>query len=861
MPWLELLCNHTRNRLVSIAGDGAPDISIYLGSSAMMRITRISVALIIGLSLSAPLLAQTNPVRPGAGQVPAGPGRITGSVLATEGTQPLTAAAITLRNAADSSLVTGVLTGKDGRFVVDGLPLGRYMIRVSLLGYKPRSSEVVNLTPQATSYDFGQIKLDVAPVQLDAVQAVGERSAVVVEADRTVYNTKNMPVAAGTATDVLRAVPELEVDVNDNVKLRGNQAVAIHINGRPAPLRGEQLANFLKQLPGNRVARVEVMPNPSAKHDPEGMGGIVNIVLKDDLNLGLSGSMSANASTQNSQGVNGRLNYQRGRLTFFTGVYTGVHNNNSSNYDLRTNLIARPITSIEQNGIFDGEGRNVGADWTGELKVGKQAHFWSNAWMYWGSNANLGLTEYGIFNDDVDLPIDRYDRRTNMEGSHGNADVGLGFKQIFQPQKEELTIDGRISRGGNDSENRIAKLFLLTNGGAAGLPDEITWNDIEGNNANLQIQADYFRPLRKGRIDIGSRAWQRNQDDDNLLQIFETIDAGSPRERAHSGYDFDETFYSLYSTVGQTFGKFGANIGLRGEFARTSFQSRVTGQSFDNDYNSVFPSLNVSYTRKPGQSVRLLYSKRIMRPYPFYLNPFVPSADPLNRSVGNPELKPTYTHSFSMDLSYTGTRGTFRIAPYLRKSADVWERIRTVDELGVATNRWENAASTKAYGSNFTISLRPTGKLSGSTNFGVWREVRDGSNISTAYQRRSFMWSAGGNLGYKLTPATTAQMFGSYYPSQYILQGKASGYAHMSLGLRQQVWGTKGSISVNINDPLALNKYNSQTADLTFRQTSRSSFRSRQAYLSLTYNFGKPPQQQSRRTADEGGGGETIRVR
>jgi hypothetical protein len=827
----------------------------------MVRLTRISVALIIGFSFCPPLLAQTPPpARPGLGQLPAGPGRIMGSVIATEGAQALTAAAITIRSAADSALVTGVLTGKDGRFAVEGLPLGRYRLRVSLLGYKPRSSEVVNLTQQSASYDFGPIKLDVAPVQLDAVQAVAERSAVVVESDRTVYNTKNMPAAAGTATDVLRAVPELEVDVNDNVKLRGNQAVAIHLNGRPAPLRGEQLANFLKQLPGNRVARVEVMPNPSARHDPEGMGGIVNIVLKDDLNLGLSGSISANASTQNSQGLNGRLNYQRGRFTMFTGIYTGMHNSISSNYDLRTNKIAQPVTSIEQNGTSDFEGRNAGADWTAELKVGKQAHFWSNAWMWWGSNANNGLTQYGIFNENLVSPIDRYDRTSDLEGSNGSADVGLGFKQIFQPQKQELTIDGRVSRGANNSENRVAKLFLLSNGTEAGLPDEITWNAIEGATANLTLQADYFRPLYKGRIDIGSRAWRRNQDDNNLLRIFETIEADLPREETMSGYDFEETFYSLYMTLGQTYGKFGANIGLRGEFARTDFHSLVTGQSFDNDYNSVFPSLNVSYTRKPGQSVRLLYSKRIMRPYPFYLNPFVPTTDPLNRSVGNPELKPTYTHSFSMDLSYTGTRGTFRIAPYFRKSMDVWERIRTVDSEGVATNRWENAASSKSYGSNFTISLRPTGKLSGATNFGLWREVRDGSNISTAYQRRSYMWSAGGNLGYKIRPTTTAQIFGNYFPSQYILQGRASGFAHMSLGVRHQVWGTRGSISLNVNDPLALNKYNSQTEDLTFRQTSRSSFRSRQANLSVTYNFGKPPQQQSRRSAEEGAG-EQIRVR
>ncbi|MGH7507740.1 MAG: TonB-dependent receptor plug domain-containing protein, partial [Longimicrobiales bacterium] len=213
--------------------------------------------------------------------------------------------------------------------------------------------------------------------------------------------TKSMPIASiGTAIDVLRAVPELEVDVNDNVKLRGNQPVAVHLNGRPAPLRGEQLANFLNQLPGNRIERVEVMPNPSAKHDPEGMGGIVNIVLQDDLDLGLSGSLSANASTRNQQYFNGRLNYQRGRLTLFTGAGIRTFENVGTTYDLRRNLVTDPVTVIEQSAHSNNQSWGWNGDWTAELKVGEHATLWSNAWMFWNGNGTTGTTEYGITDDD-----------------------------------------------------------------------------------------------------------------------------------------------------------------------------------------------------------------------------------------------------------------------------------------------------------------------------------------------------------------------------------------------------------------------------------------------------------------------------
>jgi hypothetical protein len=179
-----------------------------------------------------------------AAQLPPGPGRISGLVKSTEG-EPLATVGITLRAAADSALVSGALTDSNGRFRVEGLMPGRYLLRVSTLGYKPRNSEVIALTAASPQVDLGAIELEASVVVLDAIEAAAERE-IVIESDRTTYNVKAMPVAStGTVIDVLRSVPELEVDVNNNVKLRGSQAAAVHLNGRPAPMQGEQLANFL----------------------------------------------------------------------------------------------------------------------------------------------------------------------------------------------------------------------------------------------------------------------------------------------------------------------------------------------------------------------------------------------------------------------------------------------------------------------------------------------------------------------------------------------------------------------------------------------------------------------------------------
>ena len=819
-----------------------------------MRALRIALVLTLVCAATASAQNPTGGARPAGG-----PGVISGSVTDAE-SKPLATAGITLRSAADSTLVTGVMTDERGRFRIEGLAAGDYLLRVSLIGYLPRNSEVISLTAQSATVDLGMIALRLAPVELTGVEATVERSQIVVEADRTVYNTKSMAVSsAGTAADVLRAVPELEVDVNDNVKLRGNQSVAIHLNGRPAPLQGEQLANFLRQLPGNRIARVEVMPNPSAKHDPEGMGGIVNIVLDEDLDLGLSGNLSANASTRNRQFLNGRLNYQKGRLTLFTGAGINTYEEDGTTYDLRQNLVTEPVSYLEQNGVSTSESFGWNLDWTAEFKVGEGATLWSNAWMHASGNDGTGLTEYGILNPAQEV-VDRYDRDNVSDYGYANYNFGLGFKKVLQPQKEELTIDGRYSDGGNDADSRLERLFHMLAGEPVDLPLELTLNEIESGNGNVSIQADYFRPLAGGRIDVGYRAWQRDNDNDNLLRIFDSADASDPREQVRSGYDYSEVFHSLYGTFGRSFGKFSAQAGLRAELSDTEFTSRVGGVGFDRSYNTLFPSFNVAYTVAPGRTLRFLFSRRISRPSAYYLDPYTPTTDPLNRNIGNPDLKPSYTQSLSLDFSLTGRSGTLRVAPYYRSTTDMWERIRTVDTQGVATSRWENGVSAEAYGSNFTLALPPTGALSGSANFSVYRDMRDGTNISSAYRRSTWMWTLGGNVGMKIRESLTAQMYAHYFPTQSILQGNASGYTFTSLALRQRIFGTRGTISLNVSDPFNLYRFTSSTRDATYIQNSRSSFESRVATLGFTFNFGKPPQQQSRRSGGEETG-ETIRVR
>ena len=787
------------------------------------------------------------------------PGRIGGQVVSADGL-PLTSAVITVQGATDSAVAGGGMTTRDGRFRVESLPLGKYRVRITHIGFKPHNVINIELSAGEPAVELGQLRLSVAAVEVAAVEATAARSPVVIEADRTVHDTRDMAAAkGGKAIDVLRNVPELEVDMNGKVTMRGNQSVEIHINGRKAPLRGDALTNYLQQMPGDRISKVEIIPNPSAKHDPEGMGGIVNIVMKDNADLGLSGSVSMNGSTRLHRGFGTRVNYQKGRFTLFTGGNLNFHDNKSNLYDLRRNLLASPVTLFEQNGLTENSGYWNSFDLTTEFKVGKQAHFWLNGSTWGNGSQNENLTAYGIMTDDR-VMLDAYDRANRSQWDWRSGDVSTGFKQVFTPMKHELTIDLRRYFGGNANENRIRK--MLTDPTA---PIELTHTDLDQDNAETSLSADYTRPLGRGKLDVGARLAGRGNDYENTTAVFVDENAATPATETLNFYNYDERFNSLYATASHPWKKFGFTGGLRAEFASTEFELPATGENFRNEYNTLFPSAAISYDLGKGVTARVNYGKRVGRPWPDILNPYMPVTDPLNRRVGNPFLKPNYTHSVTADFSKVGTRGTLRFAPYYRTTVDQWMDIKRVDSLGVSTVTWANVANVTTYGTSLTASLRPTpsGRLSGSTTFNLFREERDAGELTADYIRAATRWSANANAQFKIDDNTNAQTNFNYNPPRVLLQGRMSAMIWSSIGLRRQMMEKKASLNLFVQDPFALTRFNFTTNDRTHEQLSRTRPRNRQASLSFTYNWGKPPQQQSRRQSQDGqgGGAETTQIR
>ena len=781
--------------------------------------------------------AQIPLARPG-GTAGANPTAIVGTV-ADSASQPLSGAAITVKNGTGQATLTGSLADTKGKFRIEGLAPGKYHLHISYIGYKPHEQDV-QLEAAGSVANLGTVKLATDVITVGGITASAMRSAVTVGVDRNIYSTKNMPAAeGGTTTDLLRNVPELDVDVDGNVKLQGSQSVALHINGRPAPMRGDALKNFLQMLPANRVERVEIIPNPSAKYDPEGIAGIVNIVLKDNVDLGLSGSLSVNGDSRGRDGVNGNLNYQKGKLTLFGNLGFNLNSNSMHLLDLRENLLASPVTYFSNDVHNDQGGHFIFFDSSVEYKLSKLNTAFASARIMSADVSMTGLQQNQILDANKAVML-WYDWNNDNSFSFNNSDVSLGIRRVVKPQQNELTGEVRYTGNGNDQNQNYIKSFLTAVGEPTTLPDENGLTDANTGVGEYSAKIDYTRQLNpKYKLDAGYKGAARGTDYTNVLQR-SLAGSSSPFSEQHSDYSYDENYQQAYALLSRQINKIGVQVGARGEVASTDFQL-PSGSSYENSYQNLFPSLNVSYTKSQGFSARFAYSKRVDRPQPNMLNPGQPSADSLNIFVGNPSLKPKYTHAFTADFTHMASWGMLKFSPYYRVTTNNWDYFKDVDANGVSTLTWKNTKSVTQFSTNATVSYRMGSKATGFVSFNAYDYKRDASNLDTSYSADGFRWDVSANGMATVRKGLMLQGFVRYTAPQDLPQGTIKQGAFSNIGFRQQLKGNQLTLSGAVVDPLNVFHFRFETHDVTHTQVSENHISIRSFRLSLTYNFGKPP--------------------
>ncbi|HEX9220002.1 MAG TPA: TonB-dependent receptor [Gemmatimonadaceae bacterium] len=811
----------------------------------MKRILFALIALV--LNLAAVSLPAQNPAGPpqAGQQPPPAPGEVSGIIVAADSSGPVARPAVALRNKSDSKMVTGTMGSADGTFRIQGLRPGTYYLRVSGIGFTPLNTPEFTISPDAPVANVGSIKLSRISVTLQAVEITGEKPTVVIEPDRNSYKAKDVAPAAANASDVLQATPSVEVDADGKVSLRGNENVAIQINGRPTPIKGTALAAYLKQIPANIVERIEVIPNPSAKYDPEGMAGIINIVLKANTDLGLSGGVNTGFATPSRFNSGGNVGYQRGAVTLFGTYGFNADDRNIVGINDRQRFDPNGSTLDFQNQDIDGANKNGGHNFTGNIdyKLSEKDVVSNSLTLNRRHNNDAALAGY----EDLDANqvfLDRYvmDRNTKARGL--TWDNSLSWKHTIQPRTHELSTEVRYNRSRDESNMLLWREPQNPDGSSAGSPFQGETDISNGLTRQLTAQADYTRPLwTKSKLESGVKETERWLDQDFLVYKDALGDGNWALSNLSNKFTFNDQVHAGYGVLSQSVGKFDLQGGLRAEWASRNFDL-ANAQSYPYNYHSLFPSGVIMYKPSEQTQLKVSYSRRIRRPGTQELNPFPVFFDQQNVFIGNPRLNPEYTDAIELGASKSGQLGSIQLSPFYRHTKDVIRvdinTADTVDGREVTSVSFQNLAKSDSWGTDLNGSLRLGPKLNAFGGLNIFKMVTDGGSQS-ALGSNAVAWSYRVNATTQLSPTVILQANYFYRAPMKIEKGKFSQIQMTNITLRKKLDGDNMSVAVRFADPFNTLKFRIKAGDDNLEQITARRFGVRATYFTFQWNYGKPP--------------------
>lgn len=617
-------------------------------------------------------------------------GHFYGKVLEPAGNKPLEAASVLLlQNKFDTAtkkrsdvVVAGMLTNKKGEFSLENLNImGQYKLKITAIGFKPYEEKVafdlnmgaakqggdMSSMLNAIDKDLGNITLKTDPQQLENVTVSASRAIFTMNIDRKVFNVeKNLTSVGGTAVDVMKNVPSVNVDIDGNVTLR-NATPQIFVDGRPTTLT-------LDQIPADEIASIEIITNPSAKYDASGGGaGILNIVMKKNRKAGYNGNISASIDSRGKPGFGGDVNIKQDKINFFARGRVNTRKSIGESNSSRTNFLNNDTTSnFIQNSnplnkgffAFVRGGFDYFLDNRNTLTVGA---------MYvtgrFKSTDLININRDTLYNNNM-LVNDYGTRDTRSEFMFRNVGANLSFKHNFAKPNKEWTVDANYNLSKNDNSGNFVTQYFYPNNA----PKTLLLNERStggGQTKYFTVQSDFANPISDNlKIEMGVRASVRDYTSTSANYSQEQYSPEKLVSGFSNDYEFNDQVYAAYATFSQKINDFTYQVGLRAESSSYTGNLISTGKKFKNNYPlSLFPSVFLTYKLTDKSDLQVNYSRKINRPNFFQLIPIYDISDPLNLSIGNPNLVPEFTNL--AEISYQnqlGNKTTFLATAYLRNT-------------------------------------------------------------------------------------------------------------------------------------------------------------------------------------------------
>ena len=767
-------------------------------------------------------------------------GEVYGTVIDSVSGVPIPYASISIVNSRSNTILTGGITDDDGAFHVKEIALGRHKIVVQYIGYEKKELGPYNFLPfgkNQTEYNLDKISMNQTTLQMEGVEVEGERPLFVQTAEKRVFNVEqNSLSTGGSAIDALRQVPGVEVDPDDNISLRGNTKVNLMIDGKPSSIAGGDIKSLLQSVPASNIADIEVMTNPGAKYDPEGMAGIINIVLKENRFAGLNGNVNSGGDTQGGTNFSGQVNYRNTKFNSFInlGLNDRVWNSDGTSY--RKMEFQEFENILNQSYDSKSNGPNLFVKTGGEYFI--------------DPTQSLGLSftvsDGKKYRDNDNYTYDkgpgesRYIRVSDSDGDRGGYDFNLNYDKKFKDPKHKLTSYLRLSDGVNQGADEYKNTEWKDFEDFFEDADEAR-NGQDGANTGFDFQVDYVRPFESGsKLELGFSSKNNDRNDKQTAEVFDyRLNQFVNDNEFSNDFNFNETVNAAYLQYGGSYWLIGYNAGLRYEMVNMASDLKSNPEVFKKDYNSFYPSL--SFTLGAPQFIQLQasYSRRVRRPKGRQLNPFISRQDERNYRSGNPFLDPEYTDSYEINFSRFSRGLSLSFGTYYRNTKDEITRHKEVNQDGTSLATYENIGSkqTKGFEYNIVGSLGKKMRLIFGGNT-YWDDVNT-DLYGDVYDKTSRTNNFRVTSTYNVLPQTELSFFMFHQPKKSIPIGTFNAMTWSSVSVKQKLMDERLNLTLNVSDPFAMSGFGFSLQNDSWVQESIRNFSSRTVRLTLEYRFGK----------------------
>ncbi len=766
--------------------------------------------------------------------VPISGGVIYGKVKQKGNKIPMQYSSVVLYSLPDSTMVNGTITERDGAFKFKGVKNGHYYMMIHFMGFKIKTINNIEVANTQRQIKLPVIYLEPVAATLQGVVVKASRSRISYQVDKEVVNvSKDLMASAGSAVDVLENVPSVNVDLNGNVTLRGSSNFQVLINGHPSVLKGN---DALQQIPAATIQRIEIITNPSAKYDPEGVGGILNIILKKDRKLGVNGVVNASAGNRKRYRGNALLGYRTKKINVFVsanGSYRDMYMSmNSQDLTYAGDTTNYRITNIDGIRNRKGFGLTGGLDYYPDKKSTLTL---SGDYGGYGFGMNNSSKIY-IYT--VPATTDNYSNsisHSNRWGHYYTAQAD--FLHKFNNSGHQIEAYAYYSgKNSIDKENQ------------SNYNTDSLWNDLGMNPSslrtrtvdssfNLRVKLDYTLPIgKKGKFEAGYQSRFYNESGKYTYEPFDTAtNEWVANEKYNNIVDFKRNIHSAYVSFEDVYKSFGYELGFRTEYTDRNVNNHNGKTPFKINRLDYFPTIHLSYQLSKNYQVYSSYSRRINRPRQWSLNPFPRIIDPYNIWVGNPELEPEYIDSYELGLQKIFSTSFLSFQAYYRKTTNKITRIRVLDTSGVMIHTSQNLNKDFALGAELMANLKPVKWFGLYASLNLYHYRLEGNLQGSDVAANSTNWSGRMTASFSLKHNFRLQLMGIYRSPTVTIQGTRKGFFYTNLAVRKDFFKRKLNLTLSARDFLGTAHYESTASGIGFY--SHSVFRMEWPIISLNLSY------------------------